>query len=343
MKKLLLLLAVVFVSLGAAMAQQTQKKTNKFSVNVGYNIGLNKGSGGMFFLQPEYGKYFTDQFYLGIGTGISTDDGFNALSIPAFMRAEIDFQADKLTPYISLQGGYDFNVSGLSGTGMGRISPTVGVKVPVSRHTICNLGFGYTRTIVAGGGGDYLGFNVGLMFNSGGRGFVNFMKKFEYSFELETMLPVSGPMEKHGDTQWQEKMTSFIGFRFSGIMPTGLKNLYAGYSIGIGRYKEETVLESKYESHSNDLHSGYLNVMARAKYKVKQLSITDKIYPFAQVDMGFAASNDFDFAVHPAVGISIMTSKEHSIDISAGYYTVSFDDIDNTSKGTLRIAAGYTF
>lgn len=351
MKRLLLLSAIAVASYGTITAQQkriqqtAQQRKGEFSVNMGYNFGLQKGAGGTLYLQPEYGKNFTDMFYFGAGTGIAADDGFNTFSIPAFVRAEIDFQAGKVTPYISLQGGYDFLVSGGSGTGAGRISPTTGIKVPISQNTTFKLGFGYTRTIISGGGGDYLGFNAGVGFNAGGHGIANFFKKFEYSVELETMLPVSGPVRNYGGDKSQYKYSDFIGFRFNGIMPTGLENLYAGYSIGIGRCTEKWHWEGKYDTNSQNTGTGFLSVMARAKYKAKQLNITDRIYPFAQVDMGLAACYDFAFTVNPAVGISIITGNDHSIDISAGYYTVSCDDDINgdSNKGTLRIAAGYTF
>ncbi len=347
MKKLLFSLAIAIMSLSTAAAQLTNKKSNEFSVNLGYNFGLSENGGGTIFLQPEYGKHFTDQFYLGIGTGLRTDDGFDTWLIPAFLRAEVDFQAGNFTPYISLQGGYDFNISGFNGTGIGRISPTIGVKVPVSQHTTFNLGFGYTREIYDGGGADYLGFNAGISFNSGGRGFANFMKRFEYSLELETMLPVSGPIYKDNHQQCQNKISSIVGVRFSGLLPTGLENLYAGYSLGIGMCNDEFTNESRGFSATSEDKTGYINIMARAKYKIKQLSITNKIYPYAQVDMGMAGYEACLFSINPSVGISIMTSKEKSIDISAGYYSVGFEDIggeyETVSKGTIRIAAGYTF
>lgn len=147
-------------SAGMSSAQTTAKSPNEFSVNIGYNIGLKKEVPDMLLLQTEYGRHINEQFYIGAGTGIIADTKFKTAGIPLFARAEVDFPTESLTPYISFQAGYDFNVSGGNGTGNGRINPVVGVKVPVSKNNTVNLGFGYTRTLASGGGSDYLGLRV---------------------------------------------------------------------------------------------------------------------------------------------------------------------------------------
>lgn len=81
--------------------------------------------------------------------------------------------------------------------------------------------------------------------------------------------------------------------------------------------------------------------MARGRYKARQLAISDNVYPFAQLDMGVAAYYDFSFTVNPAVGVAFDTSGGHSFEVSAGYNTVMVDE--GESKGSLRIAVGYTF
>lgn len=69
MKHLFTTFAAVMLCLGVS-AQDGKKGTNEFSFNVGYDFGLKKGQGGMVTFQPEYGRNFTDQFYLGAGTGL---------------------------------------------------------------------------------------------------------------------------------------------------------------------------------------------------------------------------------------------------------------------------------
>lgn len=338
MKKFALLLIASVLSLSAS-AQKNVAGTTEFYFNVGYDFGLQKGGGGFLSFQPEFGKHFTDQFYLGVGTGAYVDDGFNSVSIPAFLRAEVDFPMKGITPYVSLQGGYDFFTSG-EGTGWGRINPTIGVRVPVSKNVDFNLGFGYTRTIMKGGGSDMLGFKAGLNFNSSGHGFSQFMKSLDYSVELETYTPMTVKEEDSRHTD-EIKVTNIFGVRFSALAPLPVKNLYAGLSLGVGRYTEKTTFRTDNIKHNFDDSSIYGNVMARVKYKAKQIAIADKIYPYAQVDAGVDALYDFIFSVQPAVGVSIETKENKSIDVSVGYSTKRCELEQN--KGCMRIAVGYTF
>ncbi len=321
-------------------AQKDVKGTTEFSFNVGYDIGL-QGASNCLSFQPEFGKHFTNQFYLGIGTGLFADDHFNSFNIPLFLRTEIDFPMSKCTPYISLQGGYDFNI-GDSYTGAGRINPSVGLKVPVGKNVDFNLGFGYTRTIYSGGGTNLLGFKAGLSFNSNGRGFAHFLKTLDYSVELETHTPFTSK-EGYSDGYGENKTKGMIGVRLSALAPLPVKNLYAGLSLGVGRATEKSTFVNKYgDSHSNTPQSGvYGNVMARVKYKVKQLTLKEKFYPFAQVDLGMDCLCEPIFSVQPAVGVSYETKGKQSIDVSVGYATKR--DEREQNKGCMRIAVGYTF
>ncbi|MDY3968407.1 MAG: hypothetical protein SO028_08530 [Prevotella sp.] len=321
-------------------AQKDVKGTTEFGINLGYDFGLQSGGGGFFSLQPEFGKHFSNQFYLGVGTGAYVDDKFNSVSIPAFVRAQVDFPMKGITPYVSLQGGYDFFTSG-EGTGWGRINPSIGVKVPVSKNVDFNLGFGYTRTIMDGGGMDMLGFKAGLSFNSNGSGFSKFLKTLDYSVELEAHTPMTVTEKESNETN-KNKCTNMIGARFSALAPLPVQNLYAGLSVGVGRYTEKDIWYTNDGRHSNYEESSiYLNAMARVKYKAKQIAIADRVYPFAQVDAGVDALYDAIFSVQPAVGVSIATKGDHSIDVSLGYATKRLDYEQN--KGCMRIAVGYTF
>ncbi len=339
MKKIALLFSAIAFSLGMS-AQKDVKGTTEFSFNVGYDVGLQK-AGNCLSFQPEFGKHFTNQFYLGIGTGLFADDHFNSINIPLFLRTEIDFPTSKCTPYISLQGGYDFNI-GDDYTGAGRINPSVGVKVPVGKNVDFNLGFGYTRTIYSGGGTNLLGFKAGLSFNSNGRGFAHFLKTLDYSVELETHTPFTSK-EYQGASYSEEKMKGMLGIRLSALAPLPVKNLYAGLSLGVGRFTEKGKFVDVYgDSHPYTPQSGvYGNAMARVKYKVKQLTLKEKFYPFAQVDLGMDCMCEPIFSVQPAVGVSYATKGKQSIDVSVGYATKR--DENEQNKGCMRIAVGYTF
>ena len=338
MKKFALLFSAIALSIGMS-AQKDVKGTTEFSFNVGYDIGL-QGASNCLSFQPEFGKHFTNQFYLGIGTGLFADDHFNSFNIPLFLRTEIDFPMSKCTPYISLQGGYDFNI-GDDYTGAGRINPSVGVKVPVGKNVDFNLGFGYTRTIYSGGGTNLLGFKAGLSFNSNGRGFVHFLKTLDYSVELETHTPVTNS-EYHSDIfNSESKAKGMIGVRLSALAPLPVKNLYAGLSLGVGRFTEKTTHVDSYGDKTYTESGVYGNVMARVKYKVKQLTLKEKFYPFAQVDLGMDCMCEPIFSVQPAVGFSYETKGKQSIDVSVGYATKRNELEQN--KGCMRIAVGYTF
>lgn len=339
MKKIFLFVIASVWALGMS-AQKDVKGTTEFGINLGYDFGLQRGGGGFFSLQPEFGKHFSNQFYLGVGTGAYVDDKFNSVSIPAFVRAQVDFPMKGITPYVSLQGGYDFFTSG-EGTGWGRINPSIGVKVPVSKNVDFNLGFGYTRTIMDGGGMDMLGFKAGLSFNSNGSGFSKFLKTLDYSIELEAHTPMTVTEKESNETN-KNKCTNMIGARFSALAPLPVQNLYAGLSVGVGRYTEKDIWYTNDGRHSNYEESSiYLNAMARVKYKAKQIAIADRVYPFVQVDAGLDALYDAIFSVQPAVGVSIATKGDHSIDVSLGYATKRLDYEQN--KGCMRIAVGYTF
>lgn len=339
MKKIFLFVIASVWALGMS-AQKDVKGTTEFGINLGYDFGLQSGGGGFFSLQPEFGKHFSNQLYLGVGTGAYVDDKFNSVSIPAFVRAQIDFPMKGITPYISLQGGYDFFTSG-EGTGWGRINPSIGVKVPVGKNVDFNFGFGYTRTIMDGGGMDMLGFKAGLNFNSNGSGFSKFLKSLDYSIELEAHTPMTVTAQESDATN-KNKCTNMIGARFSALAPLPVQNLYAGLSVGVGRYTEKDTWYTNDGRHSNYEESNiYINAMARVKYKAKQIAIADRVYPFAQVDAGVDAMYDAIFSVQPAVGVSIATTGDHSIDVSLGYATKRLDYEQN--KGCMRIAVGYTF
>lgn len=317
----------------------------EFNLNLGYDISLDKGGRGAFTFQPEYGWHITDNFFLGFGSGIVTDDKFKSFSIPAFTRLEICFlPGSKINPFFSLQGGYDFNVSGEGETGYIRINPFTGFRVPIGKTTDFMCGFGYTRTIINGGGANYLGFKAGLSFNSAGQGAKRFFNSLDYSFDLETYTPRT---IKYADDE--EKCSNFYGLRFSITAPIVNDCLYAGISLGAGRYTytlkhvEKNYKETKETKEATS--EIYANVMARVKYKAKILSIGETLYPFAQLDFGERGATPKDhisFVAIPSVGISLKTGKKQSLDASVGYDTNAIDGNMDKKSGGLRIALGYT-
>ena len=316
MKKVFLILACLWSCALFAQEERTLKKSTELGINVGYDFSIDEGvSGGVFNFMPEFGKYFSDHFYLGAGTGFSTSK-FETFSIPLFLRAEVDFSTRRVIPYVSLLAGYDFNVDG--GDGFIRLNPTLGVKVPVSTNTLFNVGFDYTRTIVDGGGNNMLGFKAGLCFNSGalsnaGKSLGRFFGGFNASAELEYISPTAG-------------YSCVYGLRLNFIHDFFLENLGLGLSVGIGDHDEAFEVDVPFS----------IAIMARMQYRANQWKFGDMLYPFAYVDAGIASYMGDFLIFSPNVGLCLEINEKHSVDVVVGY--TKQDD-----NGALRLAVGYDF
>lgn len=141
----------------------------------------------------------------------------------------------------------------------------------------------------------------------------------------------------------EEKYSNFYGLRLSITAPIVNDCLYAGISLGAGRYTYTLKdFENNYEETTGEI---YANVMARVKYKAKALNIGETLYPFAQLDFGERGATPKDhisFVAIPSVGISLKTGKKQSLDASIGYDTNAIDGNMDKKSGGLRIALGYT-
>lgn len=311
-----------------------QERKNEFRITTSYDFGLQKGSGGMLSLNPEFGHYFSDQFFLGVGSGVSVDDKFNSISIPVFAHAEINFPSKSVTPFVSLKAGYDIATG--ENQGCARINPSFGVKVPLPSKTDLSLGCGYTRTITDGGGSDLIGFNVGLNFDTQGKGLSNFLKTLKYSAELETYTGLSEDGVDNGHPE-ESKISNLYGVRINVLIPV-INNLYVGPSIGVGCITEE---HAGY--YSTDEFSGeYTIIMLRTEYNIKQIMFADKFYPFVHVDLGYG---DFDqghsfFSVNPAAGVAYSLTDDCAAYLSIGYSKLELSDLNG---GSARIALGIRF
>ena len=92
---------------------------------------------------------------------------------------------------------------------------------------------------------------------------------------------INNKQEESNETN-KVKFTNMIGARFSALAPLPVENLYAGLSVGVGRYTEKNTFDNHSGIQENFDESGiYVNAMARVKYKAKQIAIADRVYPFA--------------------------------------------------------------
>lgn len=316
------------------MSVKGEERKNEIRITPSYDIGIDKGSGGVLNLNPEFGHYFSDQLFLGIGTGVSTDNKFSSFAIPVYGHAEINFPASKVTPFVSLKAGY--NIATGDNKGCAVINPSIGVKIPLTEKIDLALGCGYTRTIVNGGGANYLGFNVGINFDSNGKGFSNFLKTLVYAAEIEMYTGISYPESMIVSASQGERriaLSSLFGIRLNVLAPI-FENCYLGPSIGVGHYTEK---ESSYSSSEM-----YFNAMLRAKYNVTQITFLSKFYPFAQVDLGYSdfARGEGFFSVSPAAGVAYNLTDNSAAYLSVGYFTI---DHFGNKKGSARIALGFQF
>jgi hypothetical protein len=336
MKRFFFLAMITLLAAFSAKGQTPSKGSNQWNINLSYDFALKSGYAGMIGIQPEFGHYFADQVYLGAGTGVVADDKFKSVAIPLFLRAEYDWNTQgSILPYLSVQAGYDISLnSESSSSGYYRINPSIGVKLPLSNTSLLNLGFGYTRTISSGYGTNYLGLKAGIIFDTQGKGLANFFNKFDYTAELEGYTNVT---LDQSEASWDEdiKYSSIYGVRFAMLYRID-KQFSVGPSIGIGRMTDS----------SADSGEAYIDLTLRAKYKINQIAINDKLYPFAQLDCGWSPNTfaDSAFRLNPAVGVSYQFSQKHSIDFSVGYTKIAIDGWDEVeSKGALRFAVGYNF
>jgi hypothetical protein len=359
-KKVLMLLAVVVLAVGNAVAQTDSRMgSNEWRFNLSYDFGLKSGSKGLIGIKPEFGHYFADNVYLGIGTGVIGVDNFNSVSIPIFGHIEYDFStSNNVVPYFSVQGGYDFNVSE-GGGGAGEINPSIGIKFPIGKNTDMNLGLGYTRTIAKGGyGADYAGVKAGFIFDTAGRGLANFFKKADYSAEFEYYTSSMDYLEDEElpDNPTKYKYTLY-GVRLDALFRVA-KNFSIGPSIGIGKCNE-TEKRDYYEYVAwngrtvsvypvDEKYNGiYGSLMVRFRYDVRQISILNNLHPYACIDAGFPPIAEYlgnAFSIIPSVGVSYDLNNGGAFNLSIGYAKFHNDEWEDDITGNaLRIALGYKF
>jgi hypothetical protein len=119
-------------------------------------------------------------------------------------------------------------------------------------------------------------------------------------------------------------------------------NLYLGIAASLGKslYTQQFYFGSP-EKESALCYA----LMARVRYKIAEATMANRLYPFVQVDAGYAYNGvHSQFAVEPAIGLSLKTTSTQTVDLSVGFLPkVYFPNGEKTEGGCLRIALGYTF
>lgn len=335
---------------GNIWAQEEKSKT-EFRFNMGYDFSLKSGGSGSIRIEPEFGWNLTNQLYLGLATGLITDDGFDYPYIPALAHLEVNFNPiSSITPYVGIMGGYAYCTED-GDYSCGVINPQVGIKVPVGKTTEFNIGVGYTHTFADGGGSDALGITAGLGFGGKGRGLTNFWKKCDKSIEVEMYTGTEASYESKYQTCTMEH-SSLFGLRYSLLFPL-FNHCYLGPSLGVGvASHKDTFYNDKSEYGWVDNYTELsLTAMLRAKYEIEQLTFLSKFYPYVQVEAGVYWLSDEDpvFGVNPGIGLSYKLGGGNSLDLSLSYSTLpkfdddSYGEPEDESYGCLRLALGFSW
>ena len=142
MKKIIasLLMLIVCCSINAQDAYRM--KHYKGFLDVGLSgLFIDGSNQATISLQTSHGYQFNPYVFLGAGIGLGVNCGSDIETttvVPIFAQTRFNFNADRISPYLDIKGGY--NVGDSDG---GVFSPTIGVSMPVSRNCAIDFGLSY--------------------------------------------------------------------------------------------------------------------------------------------------------------------------------------------------------
>lgn len=136
-----------------------------FNIDFGYNIAT-EGGGGNISVEAGLGKRFKNNLYWGISSGayIPTGDGDALIPVATDFKLYFPFSTTRMTPSITLRGGYVLNTGDDEEVKVGKNYITIekndymmfqimpGLQIPLSKRVDLNLAAGYTHFIPTGGG-----------------------------------------------------------------------------------------------------------------------------------------------------------------------------------------------
>ncbi len=113
------------------------------AIELGYQVGLGTYGMDRIKLNIINGYQLNPFVALGIGTGMRYYPDAEAVLVPFFANARVNFMDNQITPYASLDIGYSLDATnGFEGVGL-MINPTIGVSFKVSEKSFLNVGLGY--------------------------------------------------------------------------------------------------------------------------------------------------------------------------------------------------------
>ena len=136
----------------ATYAQQEWCPSRELDVKLGYEQGLGNGYEGVITAKADYNFFIGRNFGIGLGAGFSVHPTeYFAMLMPITLNLSCRFPQRKCTPYALLQGGlvgamgdggeYGSLVAGATLA----VSPSAGVKIPISKSTALDVSIGYTN------------------------------------------------------------------------------------------------------------------------------------------------------------------------------------------------------
>ena len=144
MKRILLFLAIISISLGA-VARQPQRGYRGFidwdNNQTQYEVWY-KGNHKTYFytgVSTSHGFQFNPHFFLGAGLGVQYNKYSSGYIVPLFIQARTDQKFGKFTPFGDLRVGF----SATDGGGL-YLSPTIGYRFNWGRKAAVNIGVGLT-------------------------------------------------------------------------------------------------------------------------------------------------------------------------------------------------------
>ena len=346
----------ITLALAASVPTASEARTQwnphgEVSLRFKYETRFRHGKDPLYTGNLGYSYYFDRHFSVGmnIGAGATQKDVFLATTD---INAAYHLEAGAFHPYIGLRGGLLAAIGDEAAGGSAFLGPTVGVKFPLTRHCALDIGMEYSRYGLHNGGSDIFGIRAGVCFGFGrnAKG-----KTMDASPDdeaggtgnaLSATGKFSGGIEAEGFTSCTtnrgNKICMMYGIRGYALWNAFTPNLYVGVSASVGKNHYRQQVPGIPVSDRSPVRFA---IMPRLRYKITEATFAKRIYPFAQIDAGYAYNGvNSQFAVEPAAGLSVRAAGKHAIDLSVGFLPrVYFHSGEKSEGGCLRIALGYTF
>lgn len=335
------------------------------TVDFGPIISLQKGGNTSIGVNVAATRQVHEYLSLGAGTGfIETFKFDKGPVIPLFVRAHAEKNGVDMSPFLTFDMGYDLCTENTRAGGF-MFNPTVGV-----RFGDILFGFGYRGT-VHNGVSSCLNIRLGYAFGAhrSNTPIDEALRKIEFSIDFG--LSFTGDLYSEVYEFEGKDYNVAYGYHAGPSVNLALlypvtDNFYAGLTTGFHYFGQKFKAGGLPQSEVDEEFINRNNVLSipvalRLKYKFHDMLIANCLYPYAQLDMGFAtytnsklsenkgisANRQFHFA--PCLGLAYdVAGGKHSIDLGLSYYSKKFvreadGKKESINKGVFRIAIGYTF